>query len=59
VEIVLADAVAERMQWELGEERFIGFGAVKPALRLAGTIAPARRRRRILDPTCRPRSSRR
>ena len=41
VEIVLADAVAERMEWELGEERFIGFGAVNQPLRLVGTIAPA------------------
>ena len=40
VEIVLADAVAERMEWELGEERFIGIGAVNQPLRLAGTIAP-------------------
>ncbi len=41
VEIVLADAVAERMEWGLGEERFIGIGAVNQPLRLAGTIAPA------------------
>jgi putative ABC transport system permease protein len=40
VEIVLADAVAERMAWELGEERLIGMGSANQPLRLVGTVAP-------------------
>lgn len=40
VEIVLAEPVAERMAWELGEDRFIDIGGVAQAVRLAGTVAP-------------------
>ncbi|RZS64173.1 putative ABC transport system permease protein [Agromyces ramosus] len=39
VDLVLSDAVAERMAWELGEVRFIDIGNVEQPLRLAGTVA--------------------
>ncbi|WP_448005732.1 FtsX-like permease family protein [Agromyces bauzanensis] len=40
VEIVLAEPVAERMAWELGEDRLIDVGGVDQAVRLAGTVEP-------------------
>ena len=58
VEIVLADAVAERMEWGLGEERFIGIGAVNQPLRLAGRSRPPTPTPDS-GPTCPARSSRR
>ena len=39
VDLVLADVVAERMAWELGEVRYMGIGSVNQPLRLAGTFA--------------------
>lgn len=40
VDIVLAEPVAERMAWRLGEERFIDVAGAPQALRLVGTVAP-------------------
>ncbi|MDR6906775.1 putative ABC transport system permease protein [Agromyces sp. 3263] len=40
VDLVLVDAVAERMDWALGEERFIGIGSINQPVRLSGTVAP-------------------
>ncbi|WP_136708542.1 FtsX-like permease family protein [Agromyces sp. H66] len=40
VEIVLAEPVAERMAWALGEDRFVDLRGVDQAVRLAGTFAP-------------------
>src|SRR4029453_14049739 len=34
VDLLLADVVAERMAWELGEVRFMGIGSVNQPLRL-------------------------
>lgn len=39
IEIVLADTIAERMEWKLGEDRFIEIGSENQAVRLAGTVA--------------------
>ena len=40
VDIVLVDAVAERMDWALGEERLLGIGSINQPVRLSGTVAP-------------------
>ncbi|MEF3403386.1 FtsX-like permease family protein [Agromyces sp. CCNWLW203] len=39
LEIVLADAVAEEMEWELGEDRSIPIGTTPHDVRLVGTFA--------------------
>ncbi len=38
IEIVLADAIADRMEWELGEDRFIDIEGADQAVRLSGTV---------------------
>ncbi|WP_448810879.1 FtsX-like permease family protein [Agromyces bauzanensis] len=40
VDIVLAEPVAERMAWQLGEERLIDVAGVQQGLRLVGTVTP-------------------
>ncbi|GAA1962487.1 ABC transporter permease [Agromyces allii] len=40
IELVLTDAVAERMDWALGEERFIDIDGTPQPVVLSGTVAP-------------------
>ncbi|ANJ26312.1 FtsX-like permease family protein [Agromyces aureus] len=40
IELVLTDAVAERMEWALGEQRFIDIDGTSQPVVLSGTVSP-------------------